>query len=46
VVDQRLDSINQLTKINAEANRLLDALEDEPALKLKTMAEIRGQLKL
>ena len=46
VVDQRLDAVEQLQKINTEANRLLDALEQTPELKLKVMAEIRGQLRL
>lgn len=46
VVDQRLDAVDQLHKINVEANRLLDELEQTPELKLKVMAEIRGQLRL
>ena len=46
VVDQRLDAVEQLQKINTEANRLLDELEQTPELKLKVMAEIRGQLRL
>ena len=46
VVDQRLDAVEQLNKINTEANRLLDELEQSPELKLKVMAEIRGQLRL
>ncbi len=46
VVEQKLDAVAQLQKINNEANRLLDELEDDPSLKLKVMAEIRGQLKL
>ena len=46
VVDKNLDAIDQLQKINNEANRLLDELEQTPELKLKVMAEIRGQLKL
>ena len=46
VVDQRLDAVEQLQKINNEANRLLDELEQTPELKLKVMAEIRGQLRL
>lgn len=45
-IDKKLDSISQLKKINDEANRLLDELETNPALKIKVMAEIRGQLKL
>lgn len=46
VVDQNLDAIEQLQKINGIANRLLDELEQTPELKLKIMAEIRGQLRL
>ena len=46
VVDKNLNSVDQLQKINDEANRLLDELEKDPALKLKVMAEIRGQLRL
>ena len=46
VVDQKLDAIEQLQKINTEANRLLDELEQTPEVKLKIMAEIRGQLRL
>jgi hypothetical protein len=46
VVNKNLDAVDQLQKINVEANRLLDELEEIPELKLKVMAEIRGQLKL
>jgi len=46
VVDKNLNAVDQLQKINNEANRLLDELEQTPELKLKVMAEIRGQLKL
>lgn len=46
VVDKSLNAIDQLQKINNEANRLLDELEQTPELKLKIMAEIRGQLRL
>ena len=46
VVDKSLNAVDQLQKINNEANRLLDELEQTPELKLKVMAEIRGQLKL
>jgi hypothetical protein len=46
VVDKSLNAIDQLYKINEQANTLLDDLEQSPELKLKTMAEIRGQLKL
>ena len=46
VVDKNLNSVDQLQKINDEANRLLDELEKDPVLKLKVMAEIRGQLRL
>ena len=45
-IDDRLDSISQLKLINDEAIKLLNELEQEPALKLKVMSEIRGQLKL
>ena len=46
VINKKLDAIAQLQKINVQANKLLDELEHDPGLKLKTMAEIRGQLKL
>ncbi|MBW2408841.1 MAG: hypothetical protein JRF72_03510 [Deltaproteobacteria bacterium] len=46
VVDKNLNAIDQLYKINEMANQLLDDLEAKPNLKLKVMAEIRGQLKL
>jgi len=46
IVDRKIDAIEQLQKINEEANRLLDELDQNPELKLKIMAEIRGQLKL
>ena len=46
VVSKNLDVIDQLCKINRQANCLLDDLEQKPELKLKIMAEIRGQLKL
>ena len=46
VVAQRLDAAEQLHRINIQANQLLDELEQSPELKLKIMAEIRGQLKL
>ena len=46
VVDQNLDAVAQLQKINDVANNLLDELEQTPELKLKIMAEIRGQLRL
>jgi hypothetical protein len=46
VVDKNLNAIDQLYKINEMANQLLDQLETKPNLKLKVMAEIRGQLKL
>lgn len=46
VVEKKLDAISQLKKINEQANQLLDNLEQSPELKLKVMAEIRGQLKL
>ena len=46
IIDRKLDSIAQLQKINMEANKLLDKLENDPGLKIKVMAEIRGQLRL
>ena len=46
ILNQKLDAVAQLQKINEEANRLLDDLENDPSLKLKIMAEIRGPLKL
>ena len=46
VVDKNLNAIEQLHKINKQANQLLDDLEQKPDMKLKIMAEIRGQLKL
>jgi len=46
VVDKNLNAIDQLQKINKEANRLLDEVEQTPELKLKAMGEIRNQLRL
>lgn len=46
VVDKNLNAVDQLHRINQEANRLLDELEEKPELKLKCMSEIRSQLKL
>ncbi len=46
VVDKNLDAVAQLQKINEDANRLLDDLAATPELRLKTMAEIRNQLRL
>lgn len=46
IVSRELDAVGQLYKINEQANQLLDDLEGKPDLKLKTMAEIRGQLRL
>ncbi|MDI6688624.1 MAG: hypothetical protein QME06_10450, partial [Desulfobacterales bacterium] len=46
IVSRELDAVGQLYKINEQANRLLDELEGKPDLKLKIMAEIRGQLRL
>lgn len=46
IVSRELDAVGQLYKINEEANQLLGDLEGKPDLKLKTMAEIRGQLRL
>ena len=46
VVDKNLNTIDQLQRINQEANRLLDEAEKDPDLKIKVMGEIRQQLKL
>lgn len=46
VVNNNLDAISQLEKINNRANQLLDEVEDDPGMAVKIMAEIRGQLKL
>ena len=46
IVDKNLNAIEQLHKINEQANQLLDDLVQKPEMKLKIMAEIRGQLKL
>lgn len=46
VVNNNLDAISQLKKINDRANQLLDDAEDDPVIAVKIMAEIRGQLKL
>jgi len=46
VVSKNLNAIDQLHKINKQANQLLDDFEQKPEMKLKIMAEIRGQLKL
>lgn len=43
-VDSQIRVMDQLKNCNDEANRLLDQLENEPGLKLKCLAEIRGQL--
>lgn len=45
-VDQHLNSVQQLRKINTRANELLDQAECDPGIALKCMAEIRGQLRL
>ena len=45
-VDSKLDAIEQLHRINAKANELLDEAENDPHLSLRVMNEIRGQLKL
>ena len=45
-VEKNLNAAEQLYKINEQANKLLDELEQDPNLKLKVMAEIRGQLRL
>jgi hypothetical protein len=46
LVDKNLNTLDQLNKINEKANALLDEIEDNPAMALKAMAEIRAQLKL
>ena len=46
VLSKNLNAIDQLHKINKQANKLLDDLEQKPEIKLRIMAEIRGQLKL
>jgi len=46
VVDKSLNAVDQLYKINKQANELLDELETKPDLKLRVMAEIRNQLRL
>jgi predicted transcriptional regulator len=46
VVDQKIDAIKQLHEINARANQMLDEAEEDPELRLRVMAEIRGQLRL
>ncbi|MGD9106560.1 MAG: hypothetical protein PVH55_12030 [Desulfobacterales bacterium] len=46
VVEKNLNIIDQLFKINEEANKLLNDLLQKPEIKLKTMTEIRNQLKL
>ena len=45
-VNDRLDSVQQLKMINEEALNLLKKLENNPAMMIKTMAEIRNQLRL
>ena len=46
IIDNNLDTISQLRKINQKANQLLDDLEDDPNTAIRIMAEIRCQLKL
>jgi hypothetical protein len=46
VVAKNLNCVEQLSKINRQANKLLDDLAQKPEMKLKIMSEIRGQLKL
>jgi len=46
VIQKNLDTVEQLQKINKKANELLNEVEDDPAMSVKLMAEIRGQLKL
>lgn len=46
VVDSKLDVVEQLKGINHKANKLLDQVEDDAAMSVKLMSEIRGQLRL
>jgi predicted transcriptional regulator len=46
VVDKKIDAIAQLLAINERANQMLDEAESDAGLRLKVMAEIRGQLRL
>jgi CRP-like cAMP-binding protein len=46
VVDKKINAIEQLIAINEKANLMLNEAESNPELRLKVMAEIRGQLKL
>lgn len=46
VVDKKINAIEQLLSINEMANQMLDEAASNPELRLKVMAEIRGQLKL
>ena len=46
LVERKINAIDQLIEINQRANTMLDEAEDNPELRLKVMAEIRGQLRL
>lgn len=46
IVDDKLDAVAQLKKINEHAHTLLDAAEGDAQMAVKLMAEIRNQLRL
>jgi predicted transcriptional regulator len=46
MVERKINAIDQLIAINKQANTMLDKAENNPELRLKVMAEIRGQLRL
>jgi predicted transcriptional regulator len=46
IVDKKINALEQLIGINERANQMLDEAELNPELRLKVMAEIRGQLRL
>lgn len=46
MVEKKINAIDQLIAINERANLMLNEAEDNPELRLKVMAEIRGQLRL
>jgi hypothetical protein len=45
-VDHHLNTVDQLRRINQKAFEILDKAKSDPALALKAMNEIRGQLRL
>jgi hypothetical protein len=45
-VDQHLNTVEQLRRINTRANELLEQAENDPRIALKCMSEIRAQLRL